>query len=295
MTSFEKQIFGHRKFGVTGAMWLGVAVFLGFFLAVEFQWNIVENWIGAYLDWHNALRPRIGTAWESFDRTTQAVGKVDTLVGQLRVRESEVESLRNLAEVPQMLSPRGGIAVSKEDFLRLFRGLSPYLWQEWIPAKDLMKLTQQEQWARGYLWWDGSELAIYLVDQNNGVLYRRTIPGDWLEIAALNGERQSGILEETGEFNRRIYPADRLWQVLDSIDDRIVRQLLSSPGLQAAETLHRVGLSSIVVGGLGVVGLEYSTPDGYAVERVVVHDDDLWDLGNILERGKTEEPSPEMY
>ena len=295
MNSYEKHIFGQRRFGVTATLWLGVLLFLGFFLVAEFQWNVVENWVGTYLDWHNELRPRIGTAWESFDQTSQAVGKVDTLVSQLRIRESEVESLQNLAEVPNMLSPRGGIAVSKEDFLRLFRGLSPYLWQEWIPAKDLMKLTQEQQWARGYLWWDGSELSIYLVDQNNGVLYRRTIPGDWLEIAALNGQKQSAILEETGEFQRRIYPADRLWQVLDSLDDRIVRQLLSSPGLQATESLHRVGLSNVVVGGLGIVGLEFSTPDGYAVERVVVHDDDLWDLGNILEHGMTIDPSKDIY
>jgi len=295
MESLEKRIFGNSRFGVAGAIWLWIAAFLAISLTVEFQWNVVEKWIGSYLDWHNDRRPKIGTAWESFDQTVHAVGKVDTLVGELRDRESEVESINSIAEVPNMLAPRGGIAVSKADFLRLFRGLSSYLWEEWIPAKDLMRMTQREDWARCYMWWDGGKLDMYMVDQSNEVLFRRTIPGDWLEIVGMNGKQQSGVLEETGEFSRRVYPADRLWQILDTLDDDVVKQLLSTPGLKQAESLHRIGISNVVVAGLGVVGLEFTTPSGFSVERVVIHDDDLWDLGNLLDRGVVPEPWSEPY
>jgi len=126
-------------------------------------------------------------------------------------------------------------------------------------------------------------------------LFCRTIPGDWLEIVGMNGKQQSGVLEETGEFSRRVYPADRLWQILDTLDDDVVKQLLSTPGLKQAESLHRIGISNVVVAGLGVVGLEFTTPSGFSVERVVIHDDDLWDLGNLLDRGVVPEPWSEPY
>ena len=293
MKSLEKTVFGRRRFGVGDVAWLGLIVLIGLFVVVEFQLNVAEKWLGSYLEWHNDLRPRFGSAWESFDRTVHAVGKVDTLVGELRVRESEVESINNLAEVPGLLSPRGGISVSKEQFLRLIHGLSPYLWKEWMPVNDLMKLSQRSEWIRSYLWWDGGSLDIYLVDQSNGVLYRKSVPGDWLEIANLGGKRQQGILEETGEFQRRVYSADRLWQTLEFLHEDLIKQLMSSPGLQAGEHLNRIGLSNLVVGGLGVIGLEFSTPDGHIIERVIVRDDDLWDLGILLDQGRRDEQSDE--
>jgi hypothetical protein len=295
MESLEKMVFGKRRLGVTGAIWLGLIGLLCLFVVAEFRWDLAERWVGSYLEWHNDRRLRIGAAWESFDRTVHAVGKVDTLVGQLRIRASEVESLNNLAQIPKLLSPRGGISVSKEQFLSLFQGLSPYLWQEWMPAKDLLQMTQQRGWARSYLWWDGGTLDIYLVDRHNGVLYRRSVPGDWLEVAGMHRQRNAGVLDESGEFHRRIYPADRLWQVLEDLDEELVEQLMSAQGLQSGYPLVQIGLSNLAVGGLGVIGLEFSLPEGTVIERVVVRDDDLWEFGVLLERGWKREASPGMF
>ncbi len=293
MDYLEKQIFGKRKFGVMGLLWSGIVMLMILFLVIEFQWDVVERWMGSYLEWQNSQRPRTGTAWESYDRTVHAVGKVDTLVGQLRVRESEVESLDDLAQVPGLLSPRGGITVSKEQFLRLFQGLSSYLWGEWISVKSLMRLSQQQEWIRSYLWWDGDALDMYLVNRNNGVLYQQSIPGEWLEISDLNGWRQGGMLEDAGEFVRRIYPSDDLWAIMEFLPDDVVQQLLSSSGLTAGDRLMRIGLSSVVVGDLGVVGLEFSIPEGMMIEKVVLKDDHLLDLGMLLERGWIEEKKDE--
>jgi hypothetical protein len=285
MDYLEQQIFGKRKFGVMGFLWSGMAVLIALFLVIEFRWDVVERWAGSYLEWKNNQRPRTGTAWESYDRTVHAVGKVDTLVGQLRVRESEIESLISLAQVPGLLAPRGGITVSKEQFLRLFQGLSPYLRGEWISAKSLVRLSQQQDWVRSYLWWNGRTLDLYMVDRNNGVLNQRSISGEWLEISGLNGWRQEGMLEDVGEFARRIYPADDLWAIVEYLPVDLVQQLLSSMGLSAGDRLMRIGLSNVVVGDLGVVGLEFSVPAGMMIEKVVLKDDDLWDLGMLLERG----------
>jgi hypothetical protein len=293
MEYLEKQVFGKRKFGVMGWWWSEIVGLIVLFLIIEFQWDVVERWAGSYLEWQNGQRQRTGSAWESYDRTVHAVGKVDTLVGQLKVRESEIESLASLAQVPGLLSPRGGITVSKEQFLRLFQGLPPYLWGEWISAKDLMQLSQQQDWVRSYLWWNGQNLDIYMVNSNNGVLYQRSISGEWLEIAAINRLRQSGMLHDTEEFSRRIYPADDLWSIMESLPDDVVQQLMSSPGLSSGDRLVRVGLSSLVVGDLGIVGLEFSVPEGMMVEEVVLKADDLWDLGMLLERGQAEEEKDE--
>jgi hypothetical protein len=101
------------------------------------------------------------------------------------------------------------------------------------------------------------------------------------------------MLHDTEEFSRRIYPADDLWSIMESLPDDVVQQLMSSPGLSSGDRLVRVGLSSLVVGDLGIVGLEFSVPEGMMVEEVVLKADDLWDLGMLLERGQAEEEKDE--
>jgi len=285
MQSLEKTVFGKTRFGVSSILWLGLIVFLCLIMVAEFKWDIMEQWAGSYLEWHNDQRPRVGTAWESFDQTVHAVEKVDTLASKLRARGSEVNQIKNLTSVPTLLSPRGGIPLSKEQFLRLFNGIPSYLSRDWIPTENLIKMTQQPEWERCYLWWDGESLDLYFVDQHNGVLFRKSIPGDWLQIVGQNGQSQPGILEEIGDFEQRNYPADRLWQNLDALSNDVVDQIFASRGLQTGEPLHRIGLSSYVVEGLGVIGLEFPAANGFMVEKVVIRDDDLWNLGTVLDRG----------
>ena len=128
-----------------------------------------------------------------------------------------------------------------------------------------------------------------MVDRNNGVLYQRSISGEWLEIADINRLRRAGMLEDTEEFTRRIYSADDLWAIMEFLPNDVVQRLLSSQGLTDGDRLMRIGLSSVVVGDLGVVGLEFSVLEGMMIEKVVLKADDLWDLGMLLERGRAED------
>jgi hypothetical protein len=250
-------------------------------LEMRFDW--AERLLGAYLVTTNGHRPESGAVWEVGHQTSAAREALEALVSERQALQSQVEEAVSLSDLFNQLDQRDSLMLSAEQFLKLYDGLPAALRQEVVSPYRLLALVNQGRWERTFLQKQGKAVALHLLDGHNNVLTTLTIGETVREYIERGEVAVAGRLSNLSDFTRRIYPADRFFQVLAALPETVQQGILPQPEtlLTSSDPILRVGISSEAYDGTVTLGFEREGAEG---PRVILQQGREWDVWQLTQR-----------
>ncbi|MDJ0783492.1 MAG: hypothetical protein QNJ22_16065 [Desulfosarcinaceae bacterium] len=253
-------------------------------VALEMRFDWAERLLGAYLVTTNNHRPESGAIWEVGHQTSAAREALEALVNERQSLQSQAEEAVSLAEIFGQLAQRDSLMLSADQFLRLYRALPDALRREVASPYHLLTLVHQGRWERTFFQKQGATIALHLLDGHNTVLSTLTISDTVQEYIDRGEVAVAGRLTSLSDFARQIYPANRFFQVLESLPEAVQRGILPQPEslLASPDRILRVGISSEAYDGTLTLGFEREGSDGPRVILVQGREWDVWQLARRL-------------
>jgi hypothetical protein len=284
---WANRIFSFRS------LFIGLLLLMVMVSELRFDW--LEQAVGAFLVTTNAGRPESGIIWEIGNQTRTAQKTLEQLVSDKQSSQREARSATSFKRIAATIEPDQWIMISPDRFRFLYLKLSPETAEEILPSLELLALITDKQWDRTYFEKDGKGLKIYLLDKNNRVLKQLGISPDLLYYMEQSEMELAESLDYFQKFDNRIYPADRFFQGLQSLDETVQKGVLPRPEnlLRVPGQIIRVGISDEALSGFIELGFEIESGTQRTVLLLQGHEWAVWRLRSILERQEIEGSTPE--
>lgn len=253
---------------------LGVILVLG---VVEIFAHYLEYAAGAWLNWRNYDREAWGTLWEKDSTAREAGRQLEEETAEAIRLKREAESIQTFADLAPLIPETGGVPLTPEKTVQLFRAMPLALQPGLIDPDRLTELFFSGQWKRSAAWRRELASVIYLIDDQNRIITEITLTDEYLRAASECGRNLPGRLSDQPRFAGRIFPGERFLDLFYKTPDDQRRRLLNPPDLLLSLTkpLTAVGLSPADSSGrFGRVGFE-SLSDSGAVTILFPADDEI--------------------
>jgi hypothetical protein len=258
----------------------------------EFRFDWAERILGAYLITTNAFRPESGAIWEKGHSAMAARQTLEQIVTDRLSTQREALSAQNLTEIAKAIGDGKGVMVSDEQFRRLYHNLPPTAAQEIVSPYELLQLVSDGRWMRTYFEKTSDGLTAYLLDSANRVLRQVDLSNTMLQRLEPGEAMSAQSLDELPNYENRIYPADRFFDVLETFPEDLRRAMVPQPEvlLNTPGRITRVGISDEAVSGFIELGFEIVDGNRHWVIPVQGNELAVWQLRSRLE-GKPPRPS----
>jgi hypothetical protein len=283
---WTSRIFSFRS------LFIGLLFLMVIISELRFDW--VEQTVGSFLVTTNAKRPESGIIWEIGNQTRKAQKTLEQIVTDKQSSQREARNATSFKHIAATIQPDQWIMISPDRFRFLYLKLSPETAEEILPPLELLTLINNRQWDRTYFEKDGNGLKIYLLDKNNRVLKQLEISPDLLYYMEQSEMEVAESLNYFQKFENRIYPADRFFHVLQSLDENVRKGVLLRPEnlLRIPGQITRVGISDEAISGFIELGFEIESGTQQTVLLLQGHEWAVWRLRSILERQEMKGPAP---
>lgn len=284
LKDWSKRFFSFRSLVV------GLLLLMGLVSELRFDW--VEQTVGSFLVTTNARRPESGIIWEIGNQTLKARNTLEQIVTDKQSSQREARNATSFKRIAATIQPDQWIMISPDRFRFLYLKLSPETAEEIIPSLELLSLINQNQWDRTYFEKDGSGLKIYMLDKSNRVLKQLQISPDLLYVMEQSEMEVAESLNYFQKFENRIYPAERFFQVLRSLDQDVRKGVLPRPEnlLRIPGQIMRVGISDEAISGYIELGFEIESGTQRTVMLLQGHEWAVWRLRALLEKQESKGP-----
>jgi hypothetical protein len=266
-----------------------------FLTELRFDW--AERVLNAYLTTTNSFRPESGAIWEKGHRTMTARQTLEQIVTDRLSTQREALNAQNFPEIAKTIGDGKRVMVSDEDFRRLYHNLPLAVAQDIVSPYELLQLVSDGRWMRTYFEKTPDGLSAYLLDSTNRVLRQFDLSKTMLERLEQGETLSAQSLDELPNYENRIYPADRFFDVLETFPEDLRRAMVPQPEvlLNTPGRIARVGISDEAVSGFIELGFEIVDGNRHWVIPVQGNELAVWQLRSRLE-GKPHGPSPvEQY
>jgi len=271
-----------RLFGLQ-AVAISLLIILLALSELRFDW--VEQAVGDYLATTNDRRPKIGAIWEKGKQATTARQVLEQIVTDRQASRRDARVADSFRQLAARIPEDQGIMLSPDHFKRLYLKLPLEIAREITSPFELLSLSSQDSWDRTYFENSAGELKVYLLDTENRVLKQIIITPDLLRYMDQSNTSSATTLTDLPQFENRIYPADRFFNVLADLPEDIRKSVLPHPEklLALPGQISRVGISDEAVSGFIELGFEISDGTSQEVVRFQGQEWAVWRIRSILE------------
>jgi hypothetical protein len=254
-------------------------------LVTELRFDWIESAVGAYLVTTNSARPESGTIWDQGRQSELARQTLSQYMNQRQDVQREVRRATSLGQVLAGIGKERGAMISAAHFVELYLKLPPVLAHEIVSPYTLLSQLSSNQWQRTFFEQQDQQLSIYLLDDQNQVLYRLTIGTGLIEHIQQGEIAIHTGLHQLSDFAANIYPAEQFFGVLNTLPDDVRIGVVASPEdlLRVSGRIVQVGISSESVGGVTTLGFEIADLQGPKVILTQGRNEDVQRLLWMLE------------
>ena len=234
---------------------------------LEAKSYVLERAAGRYLNRLNEHREPWGTSWERQRKTQQAVRKIEEETAASSRLQSEAAAAAGFADLLVLLPDQGGVPLSPQKFVLLYKSLPEPLRETLITTDELSQLYLSGNWQRTSVWRRDDGMIAYLIDAQNKVVADVNLSRGLLDAAAAFGRRTPGKLAENPGFVGHIYPASRFFSALGRMPDSDRSRLFLSASvlLELPNNASLVGIAAAGGQEFAMVGFEMDGDGGAAV------------------------------
>jgi hypothetical protein len=224
----------------------------------EFRFDWIEHVVGRYLATTNAQRPESGAIWDQGHQTDSARQALSQYMSQVQNVQREVRRAASLGQVVAGIEAKQGAMISAAHFIELYLKLPPVLSHEIISPFTLLAHISGDQWQRTFFEYQEQQLAVYLLDDHNQVLYRLSVGPALLEHIRRGEVAIQTSLYHLSDFAAHIYPAETFFAVLNTLPEAVRKGIISDPAelLRISGRIIRVGISDQLSAGAVDLGFE---------------------------------------
>lgn len=271
-----------RLFGLQ-AIACGLLVVLLALSELRFDW--IEEAVGAYLATTNDRRPEIGAIWEKGRQATTARQALEQIVTDRQDNRRDALDAATFSQLAERIPDGQGTMLSPDHFKRLYLKLPAEIAREVASPFELLNLFSQAAWDRTYFEKENGALNVYLLDAENRVLKQVVISPDLLLYMDRKNVLAAAALADLPQFENRIYPGDRFFEVLAKLPADIRKGVLPQPErlLALPGQVRRVGISDEAASGFIELGFEISDGARQEVFRLQGQEWAVWHIRSILE------------
>ena len=236
-------------------------------VATELRFDWMESAVGTYLATTNGARPESGTIWDQGRQSELARQTLNQYMNQRQDVQREVRRATSLGQVLAGIGKENGAMISAAHFVELYLKLPPVLAHEIVSPYTLLSQLSANKWQRTYFEGQGDQLSVYMLDDQNQVLYRLTIGPGLIEHIQQGEVAIHTGLNQLSDFSAHIYTAEQFFSVLNTLPDEVRKGIVASPEelLRISGRIVKVGISDESVGGATALGFEVEDLQGAKV------------------------------
>ena len=251
----------------------------------EFRFDWIEKSVGAYLVTTNDQRPQIGAIWEKGRQATTAQQALEQIVTDRQASQRDAQDAATFKQLADRIPDGQTTMLNPDRFKQLYLKLPVEIASEIASPFELLHLFSQATWDRTYFEKHAGTLTIYLLDNENRVLKQMVITPELLLYMDRKNIFTSAALSELPQFENRIYPAERFFEILNDLPIDVRKGILPNPErlLAMSGQVRQVGISDEATSGFIELGFEISDGTHREVVRFQGQEWAVWQIRALLE------------
>lgn len=219
-------------------------------VVLELLFNIIEVTIGWFMLWTNESRPKVGRLWVEEERDQTGRQQASTHIDSVRLQPAYERYIHSLDDLAAYVAFKSGFALSREDFLALYRSLPGEDAGRLVEPELLGRLAEADAWGSVKLDKNEDKLQLLFLD-----FYGQPLHSAQIVLLSAAELMQESHLADNPLYAGRTIPAPLFVTALESLPVNLRLQVVNDPQkwqewrqrLIAAAVATRIAHGSVTV------------------------------------------------